>query len=350
MLEVPHLHITLTTDDSFRPFFRKDSRLLKELLRVGTQAGPEVLFDLYPGMQIGLVYTVHTFDRDLGYKPHVHLVITKGGLVDGKWVEIEGIPANRLSAKWRYLLCKRLREVCPSDTTLQQVIAKTYTDHHGFMVHTESFYPKGIEAARYIGRYLGHPPLATSHLTDYDGKTVTFWYKDTQTGEKIVVRCSALDFISFMVPHIPPKGLQMVRYAGFYARCVKRRWLEIVSARSGSAAHTISSVRSRSPFKVRRTSEMARAHPSQFRLRSSCLPALRPHNGTCRNMGAKTRFRLDETLAGDPSYAQGRPRCPERSVSGQTIQPPSKIASQVSPASARLRSNCAFQLEHILNI
>jgi hypothetical protein len=229
MLEVPHLHITLTTDDSFRPFFRRDSRLLKELLRLGAQAVQEVLSDLYPGMQIGLVYTVHTFGRDLGYKPHVHLVITKGGLVDGKWVEMEGIPANRLSAKWRYLLCKRLREICPSDTALQQVIAKTFTDHHGFMVPTQSFYPKGIEAARYIGRYLGHPPLATSHLTDYDGKTVTFWYKDTQTGEKIVVRCSALDFISSMVPHIPPKGLQMVRYAGLYARCVKRRWLEIAN-------------------------------------------------------------------------------------------------------------------------
>jgi hypothetical protein len=66
------------------------------------------------------------------------------------------------------------------------------------MVHTESFYPKGIEADRYIGRYLGHPPLATSHLTDYDGKTVTFWYKDTQTSEKIVVRCPALDFISYL--------------------------------------------------------------------------------------------------------------------------------------------------------
>ena len=230
ILEVPHLHITLTTDDSFRPFFRRESRLLNELLRVGAQAVQEVISDLYSGMRIGLVYTVHTAGRDLVYKPHVHLVITKGGLIDGKWVEIESVPGARLSAKWRYLLCKRLRELRPSDTVLQQVIAKTYHDQHGFMVHTESFYPKGIEAARYIGRYLGHPPLATSHLTDYDGKTVTFWYKNTQTDEKIVVRCSALDFISYMVPHIPPKGLQMVRYAGLYARCVKRRYLDIANA------------------------------------------------------------------------------------------------------------------------
>jgi hypothetical protein len=79
MLEAPHLHITLITDDSFRLFFRRDSRLLKELLRVGAQAVQEVLSDLYPGMQIGLFFTVHTFGRDLGYKPHIHLVITKCG-------------------------------------------------------------------------------------------------------------------------------------------------------------------------------------------------------------------------------------------------------------------------------
>ena len=108
MLEVTHLHFTLTTDDSFRPFFRKDSRLLKELLRIGAQAVQEVLSDLYPGMQIGLAFTVHTFGRDLGNKPHVHLVITKDGLVDGKWVEIDCVSPNRLSEMWRYLLCKRL--------------------------------------------------------------------------------------------------------------------------------------------------------------------------------------------------------------------------------------------------
>jgi len=99
-----------------------------------------------------------------------------------------------------------------------------------FYGHTESFYPKGIEAARYIGRYLGHPPLATSHLTDYDGKTVISGIRTLQTGEKIVVRCSALDFISSMVPHIPSKGLQMVRYAGFTLVAFKRRWREITNA------------------------------------------------------------------------------------------------------------------------
>jgi hypothetical protein len=181
-------------------------------------------------MRIGMVYTAHTFGRDLGYKPHVHLVITKGGLIDGKWVDIDSVPGAKLSAKWRYLLCKRLHEIRPHDTALQHVIAKTYHEHHGFVVYTESFYPKGIEAAKYVGRYLGHPPIATSRLLNYDGKTVTFFYKDTQTDEKIVVHCSALDFISKLIPHIPPKGLQIVRYSGLYARYIKRQCVDVAKA------------------------------------------------------------------------------------------------------------------------
>jgi hypothetical protein len=68
----------LTTDDYFRPFFRRESRFLDELLRVGAQAVQELVSEIYPGMRIGLVYTVHTGGRDQVYKPHVHLVITKG--------------------------------------------------------------------------------------------------------------------------------------------------------------------------------------------------------------------------------------------------------------------------------
>ena len=106
-------------------------------------------------------------------------------------------------------------------------VAQTYSDHHGFQVHADSFYPTGLEAAQYIGRYLGHPPLATSRLTDYDGQRVTYWYLDTATGVKQTVTGSALDFISRLVVHIPPKGMQLVRYAGLYARSIKRRCAEL---------------------------------------------------------------------------------------------------------------------------
>jgi len=74
LLEVSHLHIALTTDDLLRPFFHADRSLLKVLLKTALQAIRELLDELYPGVRVGLVYTVHTAGRDLGFKPHIHLV------------------------------------------------------------------------------------------------------------------------------------------------------------------------------------------------------------------------------------------------------------------------------------
>ena len=133
LLKVPHLHITLTTDDLLWPCFLDDRPRLKILLHTAAQAVRELVEELYPGVRI-----------------------------------------------------------------------------------------KGLEAARYIGRYLGHPPIATSHIVDYDAHNVTYWYIDTATGLRQTVTCSALDFTSCLVPHIPPKGMQIVRYAGLYARNVQR--------------------------------------------------------------------------------------------------------------------------------
>jgi len=189
-----HLHVTLTIDDLLWPFFHASRSLLKVLLKTAAQALRKLVDELYPGVRIGLVYTVHTGGHDLDFKPHVHLVMTKGGLKDGEWVKINRLPAARLAARWRYLLCKHLRQARPHDLKLRQAIEQGYRDHRGYQVHTESFYPEGLEAARYIGRYLGHPPLATSHIIDCDGQFVTYWYTDTATGQRVTVTCAALDF------------------------------------------------------------------------------------------------------------------------------------------------------------
>lgn len=71
---MPHLHLTLTLDDAWRPFFHAERALLNDLLQVAAQAVKEVLTDLYPAVRVGMIYVTHSFGRDLGFKPHVHLV------------------------------------------------------------------------------------------------------------------------------------------------------------------------------------------------------------------------------------------------------------------------------------
>ena len=181
LLEVPHLHLTLTIDDALRPFFHAERVLLNDLLQVAPQAVQAVLTDLYPGVRVGMIYVTHTFGRDLGFKPHVHLVMTKGGLKDDAWLEIAEVPGGRLAAKWRYLLCQRLRQRRPNNTDLQRDIAQTYIDHHGFQVYTESFYPKGIAQPQLHGYYAPMLyPLAGFVVSVLDNKCWSIdiqWYR-----------------------------------------------------------------------------------------------------------------------------------------------------------------------------
>jgi hypothetical protein len=71
---------------------------------------------------------------------------------------------GRLAAIWRYILCQQLRQAYPHDRQLQRIINDLYQKWKGLQVYMDSFYPKGVAAAAYIGRYMGHPPLAMSHL------------------------------------------------------------------------------------------------------------------------------------------------------------------------------------------
>ena len=72
--------------------------------------------------------------------------------------------------------------------------------------------------ARYIGRYVKHPPIAESRIIAFDGKQVTFWYKDSETKQKKTVTMEKFEFIRLLLSHIPEKNFKIVRYVGIYSR------------------------------------------------------------------------------------------------------------------------------------
>ena len=77
-------------------------------------------------------------------------------------------------------------------------------------------YPYAV--SKYISRYLGRPPIATSRIDAYNGDSVTFHYKRHEDEKLVVETLPALDFISRLIQHIPEKHFKMIRYYGLYAR------------------------------------------------------------------------------------------------------------------------------------
>jgi hypothetical protein len=72
--------------------------------------------------------------------------------------------------------------------------------------------------ARYIGRYIKHPPIAESRIIDFNGKRVTYWHKDSETKKIKTVSMDKFEFIRLLLSHIPEKNFKIVRYVGIYSR------------------------------------------------------------------------------------------------------------------------------------
>lgn len=71
-----------------------------------------ILLDFFREHQIqaGIVATLHTFGSQLEFNPHVHLVVTMGGLTkDGKWKDYDYFPFAMLRKYWQNAVLKLIR-------------------------------------------------------------------------------------------------------------------------------------------------------------------------------------------------------------------------------------------------
>ncbi len=94
-----------------------------------------------------------------------------------------------------------------------------YHEHKdGFYVYARPNKCDPKTVVKYIGRYLGHPVIATSRIVKYDGDFVTFHYNRHEDDVYVEETLPVMEFIERLIQHIPEKHYKMIRYGGIYAR------------------------------------------------------------------------------------------------------------------------------------
>ena len=103
--------------------------------------------------------------------------------------------------------------------SFKPVKADVYKNHiHGFCVHAKPNICEPKLIAKYIGRHLGRPVIATKRIDKYDGDNVTFHYNRHEDEKLIEETIAALEFMKRLVQHISEKNFKMIRYYGIYTR------------------------------------------------------------------------------------------------------------------------------------
>ena len=213
LLPVTHFLVTFTLPAALRPLARSNQKTIYNLLfRASSQALLQLAQDpRFVGARLGLVGVLHTWTRQLLYHPHVHYIVTGGGLTaDGRWRSARKdflVPVKALSPIFR----ARFREELKKSELFAQVEQRVW--QQDWVVHSEPV-GSGAQAFQYLAPYIFRVALSNNRLQQLAQGNVTFSYKESATEQLRHCTVSAHEFIRRFLQHVLPPRFIKVRYYG----------------------------------------------------------------------------------------------------------------------------------------
>lgn len=242
-------HIIFHPPSEFRPYFGIGRTSYFNALYTSVNL---TLKDWYTreGYLPGIMDVMHNFGRDIKSSPHIHMLITCGGLDPdySRWVPCNFIPAAYLKKHWKTHFinlmqqCWQQQDLTNIPGSLAHLFDEAYRNNIIAKLMDVTWYvyvgEKLTNAAftvRYIGRYTKRPAIAESRITTYDGKTVTFNFVDHKTDKLTFHTLPVQEFIGKLIRHIPDENFRIIRYSGFYANRIRGELLPKVFAILGQS-------------------------------------------------------------------------------------------------------------------
>jgi hypothetical protein len=203
----------------------------------------------------GITAVMHTFGSRLNFHPHIHILVSDGGLSSlhgsSSWKHCSFFPEKILKTRFRYILIKKLRQwVCKKlkEKTLSlprsiPLFWKKKYNTSDFFTVTKLLYTliwyvfigekltNALYTTRYIGRYAKRPCVSETSIVyySYEKQLVSFLYKDKITKTTMRETVCVEEFIKRLIRHIPEKHFRMIRHYGFYANRVKSHLVAILA-------------------------------------------------------------------------------------------------------------------------
>jgi len=230
--KVEHRHIILTVPGSLWKYFH-NKQMLKLLADCGARLIEEVVSICLKGKQIelGVILITQTAGRRCTWNPHLHLLVTEGGLDKHNcWRKFYYFDYQILRKKWRYLLLTSLKKALIHSPEVLKAIEEVFqeTASFGFIVRAKKEKVRKTDIIGYLIKYVASPPIALYRIAGYDGEYVQYWYREHPTDRQVYSKVSAFEFIGLLIQHISPKGLKLIRHYGLYARVKSKKVKEII--------------------------------------------------------------------------------------------------------------------------
>jgi hypothetical protein len=251
VLPVHHFHVVFTVPEECKPLALRNRIRFFEILffsasRTLLQLG------LDPdrcGALLGITAVLHTWTRKLGFHPHLHCIVTGGGLSpDGtRWISVKGegrflFPIAVIRALFRGKVLAALTRARESGQLDFDGACADLADAAAFARWKDALYKKkwvvyckppfgGAEQVfNYLGRYTHRVGISNQRLRSFDDRGVTF-----ATRDGAVATLTSEEFVRRFLLHVLPRGFVKIRHFGLLAPANVNSKLALARHRLGPA-------------------------------------------------------------------------------------------------------------------
>jgi hypothetical protein len=233
LLPVKYYHVVFTVPHNLNSMVMGNR---KEFFKLLFEASAYTLLKFghdkkYLGAQPGIVSVLHTWGQQLSFHPHVHCIVSGGGIeTEGQWKEalkakhgiLFPVKAMRLVYRTYFLqhLQKRIdkgKVKLSDEQSIHWPTLRSELYNQEWIVYAKQPFGGPAQVVEYLGRYTHKIAISNHRITDIDQEAnVTFAYKDYADGSKNkLMTLTGQEFLRRFEQHILPKGFVKIRSYGY---------------------------------------------------------------------------------------------------------------------------------------
>lgn len=247
LLPIEYFHVVFTLPSELNPLISMNRRVLYDLL---FRSVSETLTELgkdpkHLGAEIGSIGILHTWGQNLMEHPHIHCIVTGGGLSPdrSRWVSSRKgffIPVRVLSALFKGKFLDLLKKSFQSDKLVFPDLIRHLKPSEDFERFRRELYRKkwvvyckppfdGVQGVlQYLGRYTHRIAISNHRILNIRNGNVSFLWRDYADQNRLkTMTLKPEEFIRRFLLHVLPSRYVRIRHFGLLANRKRKNTLAL---------------------------------------------------------------------------------------------------------------------------
>jgi len=211
LIPTSHYHLVFSMPQAYViTWLRNKNRVMNCMFKIVNKVITELSNEF--GLLMGCVLSFQSHGRGMCYKPHMHCILSAGGLNDkNEWIEIGTIRYTQIEDRFHYLMYRELA----LQIAVESLPVTKDIDNTEWHVHPEYHEKTGNHIAGYLSHTSCGAVINLKQSFQINGEKIPF--TEMHNGKELKTELLRTTFVERYLNHIPPSGAVTVRYYGLYS-------------------------------------------------------------------------------------------------------------------------------------